>query len=172
MTEQTIDAIEPAQTSRPTFLTVLCILTFVVSGYNFIQSLISIFVSNAMDTQGLNEMYDEIYKNMEGMDAEGQAFMQQFVDAIQITLSAMIENAVLIGSMEMLVSALGVIGAFLMFRLNKKGYYVYILAKAIGVIAPLIIVGANILTLSVYGFISIIGILFIVLYGLNLKYMR
>lgn len=172
MTNEAIDSIELETPKRPTFLTVLCILTFVVSGYHFIQALIGIFINESVDTSGFNEVSEQMYESMENMDAQGREFMQQFIDAIQVTITAIFENAVTIGIFEMLASALGIFGAILMFKLNKKGYFLYILAKVVGVVVPLIIIGVNILTLSIYGFIAVIGILFIVLYGLNTRYMH
>jgi hypothetical protein len=172
MSNEAIDAMEIQKPDRPTFLTVLCILTFVVSGYFFVQSLIGIFVNNSMDTTAFNEVIAELYESMEEMEGQEQAFMQKIIDGMQVTVNAVIENAVSLGIFEMLTSVLGILGAVLMFRLNKKGYYIYILAKIVGVIAPLAIIGVNVLTLSLYGFIAVIGILFIVLYGVNVKYMR
>ena len=172
MTNETIDSLEVKKPNRPTFLTVLCILTFVVSGYHFVQGLIGIFINKSVDTATFNEMSEQLYESMEQMDGEQQQFMQSFIDSIQVTINAIIENAVAIGVFEMLASALGIFGAILMFKLNKKGYYLYILAKIVGVIAPLVIIGFNVLTISIYSFIAFIGIIFIVLYGLNVKYMR
>jgi len=172
MTNETIDTQEFKTPSRPTFLTVLCILTFVVSGYFFVQSIIGIFANQAMDTAAFNEVSEQLYESMDEMDGEQQQFMQGFIDALQVTMNSAIENAVSLGIFEMLASALGIFGAVLMFKLNKKGYYLYILAKVIGVVAPLFIIGANMLTISLYGFIAFIGILFIILYGVNVKYMR
>lgn len=172
MTNDAIDSVEILKPERPTFLTVLCILTFVVSGYFFVQSLIGIFVNSSMDMTSFNEVTEQLYESMEEMEGEQRVFMQRLIDGMQITVNAVIENAVSLGIFEMITSLLGILGAVLMFRLNKKGYYLYIIAKIIGVVAPLAIIGVNILTISLYGFIAIIGILFIVLYGVNLKYMR
>jgi len=172
MTNETIDSLEVKKPNRPTFLTVLCILTFVVSGYHFVQGLIGIFFSANVDTATFNEMSEQLYESMEEMDGDQREFMQGFIDSIQVTINAIIENAVAIGVFEMLASALGIFGAVLMFKLNKKGYYLYILAKIIGVVVPLVIIGVNILTISLYGFVALLGILFIVLYGVNVKYMR
>ncbi len=172
MTDEAIDAMEVKKPTRPTFLTVLCILTFVVSGYFFVQSLIGVFINNSMDTATFNEVTEQLYESMDEMEGEQREFMQRIIDGMQVTVNAVIENAVTLGIIEMLASLLGIFGAILMFRLNKKGYYLYILAKIIGVIAPLAIIGVNILTLSLYGFTALIGILFIVLYGVNVKYMR
>jgi len=172
MSNEAIDAMEIQKPNRPTFLTVLCIITFVVSGYFFVQSLLGIFVNNSLDTTAFNEIISQLYESMDEMEGQEQAFMQKIIDGFQITVNSIIENAVSLGIFEMLTSVLGILGAVLMFRLNKKGYYLYILAKIVGVVAPLAIIGVNVVTISIYGFIGVIGILFIVLYGVNVKYMR
>ena len=58
-----------------------------------------------------------------------------------------------------------------MRKLKKTGYYIYIVACLIGIIGPLAIIGSGIMG----GFIllgSVFSILFIILYGVNLKHLR
>jgi type III secretory pathway component EscR len=71
-----------------------------------------------------------------------------------------------------LVSALfTLIGAILMWGLRKTGYYIYIAGILISIIAPFILMGSGLMGMLAGGFSAFIGILFIVLYGVNVRYM-
>jgi uncharacterized membrane protein YjjP (DUF1212 family) len=59
-----------------------------------------------------------------------------------------------------------------MFRLKKAGYWLYILGTAISIAGPLYIFGGNLISMLSTVLIGIAGIVFVILYGLNLKYLR
>lgn len=64
-------------------------------------------------------------------------------------------------------------GAILMLRQRRTGYYLYILGICIYMAGPLIAYGFS----NMFSIVSIIwqgffGLLFIILYGMNVKYMR
>ena len=73
---------------------------------------------------------------------------------------------------SMLCNVATFIGALLMFRMNRAGFWVYVLGTVAGVAAPLIIFGNN----SLAGFLAYIpgffGLAFIALYAFNLKDMK
>lgn len=50
---------------RPTFLFVLCILTFIGSGWNVLSNLFSLFTAGMMDSTLQMEQYSNIMENME-----------------------------------------------------------------------------------------------------------
>jgi hypothetical protein len=58
-----------------------------------------------------------------------------------------------------------------MRSLKKTGYYIYVAGCIIGIVGPLAIVGGGIMGgMILLG--SVFSILFIILYGVNLKHMR
>jgi hypothetical protein len=64
-------------------------------------------------------------------------------------------------------------GAFLMFQLKKMGFWVYLAGTGIAIIMPLVVYGpSNLMSIGMTAVIGFFGILFTVLYSLNLKYMR
>ncbi|NEN23951.1 hypothetical protein G3O08_10615 [Cryomorpha ignava] len=157
---------------RPTFLTVLCILTFVVSGYHVIMAIIDLFTSKSFDPEQWQDISNQMGEAMSGADSASQEMAAQMMTALSSMMQAGIDNAVALGITALVASALSILGAYWMFKLKKMGYYTYIVAKVIGIIIPIIIFGVNILTIMMYGFIALIAVLFIVLYGINRKYMR
>lgn len=62
-------------------------------------------------------------------------------------------------------------GAALMWNLRKPGFYLYVAGVLIAVIAPFLIYGGLIGGISSAG-TAFISLIFVVLYALNLKYMR
>ena len=173
MTDQTLDVGEGSISARrPTFLTVLCIITFVVSGYHLVMAIVGFFSNKSFDPAQWQDISNQMAEAMAGTDAASQEMAARMMEAISHMMQAGIENATALGITALLTAAVSILGAYLMFNLKQVGYYTYIAAKVIGVIIPLIIFGVNILTLFMYGFIAIIGVLFIVLYGINRKYMR
>lgn len=144
------------------FLKVLCILTFVGAGLGVLGGLIGFFTMNLVreSMEVANSMSEEIYDRM-GMNMEAVYDWQVYSNLANF-----------IGALLCLT------GALLMWRLKKIGYYLYVP----GAILP-VIVGAiamqYIMTGIMAGF-GMIGIVinvlisgaFIVMYGLNLKYLK
>lgn len=173
MNDYTVDTTDDlVAAKRPTFLTVLCILTFVVSGYHLIMAVIGLFTSNSFDPDQWQDISNQMGEAMSGADSASQEMAARMMDALSSMMQAGIANAVTLGITAILASALSILGAYWMFQLKKIGYYTYIVAKVVGIIIPLFIFGFNILTLMMYGFIALIAVLFIVLYGINRKYMH
>jgi hypothetical protein len=80
-------------------------------------------------------------------------------------------NAVPLGYIGLLASALSLLGVWMMWNLKRTGYWIYIVAGVAGLFLPFIFIGFSTLGLLSLGFGAFITILFIVLYGLNLKHM-
>ena len=118
--------------TRPGFLSVLCILTFIWN------ALVILIVGIVL--------------------AAGAAFLPEM-------LAPMFAGAtgLLIGIL--VLAAATFYGALQMWKLKKMGFYVYVGATAVGIILPMVLGGG----FSVSGLI--VPVLFVVLYGLNLKHL-
>jgi hypothetical protein len=171
MEETLLDGSEPKK-ARPTFLTVLCILTFIGSGYGIVDSVIDYFGAEKAEQivgqvdETMDEAMDEIGESEEGEKAA--ELMETMVGDMMSSLTA--ENIRRLSIMSLISNILTLLGALLMWRLNKKGFYSYIAGIVILIISPLIIL-EGLIGLATAGFIGFIGVIFIVLYGLNLKHM-
>lgn len=154
---------------RPSLLTALCILTFIFSGYSIFKS-VSEFVS-AEETVGLTKdvMDDALDKAEEGVKSEKEAKMlESIVGSITkgISVENMKNNALATG----ISCLLTLLGAILMWGLNKKGFYLYIIGSLISIFGPIFIF-QGFIGMAAGGFTAFFSVLFCVLYGLNLKHM-
>jgi hypothetical protein len=60
-----------------------------------------------------------------------------------------------------------------MFQLKKIGFWTYVAGAGIAIITPLIVYGpSNLMDIGITAIYGFVGILFAVLYSLNLKYMH
>ena len=83
------------------------------------------------------------------------------------------ENLKKAGIAEALAALCCLAGAFLMWQLKKNGYYLYIAGTLIGIISPFVIYGSsNMMSIISSVMVGFVGIVFMILYGVNLKDMR
>ncbi len=156
-------------TKRPTFLTVLCILTFIFGGGTGLYSIYEYFTFDksypeqvAKIEAGLEQMADA------GMDSG--VFFEMAENGL-IALEKKAENIALISLATILFACLSVFGAFMMFKLKKNGFYIYSVANLFWALVPIALIGIEVGMMSI-GIGAGLTILFIVLYGLNLKHMK
>lgn len=151
---------------RNTFLTVICILTFLGSGWGVIKAIRTYatadYVANIAGG-AIQGAEDKI--NQQG---NTPAFVKQIMGSLaeDMTPDFLRKLAIL----EFISNLLTLSGAILMWNLKKAGFYLYIAGIILLVVAPLAmgkLVGA--IGASLIGFI---GVIFIVMYGVNLKYMK
>ncbi|MCH7658576.1 MAG: hypothetical protein IIB05_09705 [Bacteroidetes bacterium] len=109
----TADASEqkPQQEGRPTFLTVLCILTFIGSGLSALSMLAVILLAGALS---------EMLSNIPGMGDIGGMGTGYFL----ITL---------------LFAFVSLYGAIMMWKLKKMGFYLYSGANVLALFVPMVL---------------------------------
>ncbi len=162
----------PVKPARPTFLTVLCILTFIGSGWGIVSGFTSYASANltAGITQTAMEDAQRELENEEISNA-GTAMANQLFAGMSDLLNP--ENIRKNAIFSIISCVFTLLGAVLMFRLSKTGFWLYVLGTLIGIVAPFIVYGGgnlfSILSSSAFAFF---GILFVVLYGLNLKHLK
>ena len=162
------------QTSRPTFLTVLCILTFIGSGWGIVDAITDYFGAETaagaieMVDEQLDEAMDEMDED-ENMSENQKEFIENLFGSITEELTpANIRNSSIVNIVSCILTLLG---AIMMWQLKKIGYYSYI-AGILVMIFGMIVVFEGALGLMIAGMAGFIGVIFIVLYGLNLKHMN
>ncbi len=155
---------------RPTFLTVLCILTFIGSGYSIFNAISS--YKNAEIAAGITgEIMDDAMDQIEEQaETESETeIAQNIMGSVSEGLTPKnIENMSIANGIS---AILCLVGAVLMWGLDKKGFYLYVIGTLVGIIAPIMIY-KGILGAVAGGGIAFFGIIFVILYGLNLKHMR
>ncbi len=134
---------------RPQFLKVLCILTFIMSGIGSLLCIIMPLVG---------PKFLAMMQQAPDYDPNDPKYHDGFV-----TMSAGWSYYLIM----FVISLVALFGAIQMWKLKKTGYALYVTANILMFIIPIIMIGVNVSYFS-----AAITILFIVLYGLNLKHMK
>ncbi|RFS17517.1 hypothetical protein [Emticicia sp. C21] len=152
---------------RPTFLTILCVLTFLWNAYKFYGAIPNVFTPEkvAASKEQANEMMvDMMSKYLSDKELEQVEKSQEETDKLFSE-----KNLVTAGVVTLISAALLILGGIWMWGLQKKGFYVYIAGNVIGVLAPIIILGGTIgWSIGIASLIS--SALFTGLYAMHLKY--
>ncbi len=158
---------------RPTFLTVVCILSFIGSGFG-IFSAITDYAGAELAAQSIDMVDDAMEEAMDEMeDAEAPEsvtnFFQALMGDIQSGLTAdNIRNNALGSGLSCLLT---LAGALLMWFLNRKGFYLYIVGIIIYIVTPIMVYDGLMATIQA-STAAFIGIVFSILYGVNLKHLK
>lgn len=138
---------------RPQFLTVLCVLSYIWSGIVIICLLLALALSGFIFEACERMINGEGDIQMSEMQIQGMDKMMEMGQGV----FAGIMGAYLVAS---IISLLGVIK---MWKLQKMGFYIYAIINGLGLIY-------GIYEGSYFG--GVISLAFIIMYGLNLKYMK
>ncbi len=171
MNHELVDETPSVSKRRPTFLTVLCILTFAASAYYFFEGVTTIFSSKSFDEGQWKEIATQLEEGLSQADPQTSKFLERVLDDVSVTVSRGINKSTTLGIITIAVALLSALGAYLMLNLNRKGFTVYVAAKIFGIILPLVILGINIVTGFIYALSALVSALFIILYAVNRKHM-
>lgn len=154
---------------RPTFLLVICILTFIGSGWSVLSNLFSIFTSGMTDSSLQMEQYSNMMGNIEG--SASSSFLTGFLNSSMEVLQATAAHAREIAVMQLVLSVISLLGAIMMFQLRRFGFYLYTAAQILALFVLPYFAGFS--TLVVIGMLwsAFISLIFIILYAVNLRYM-
>ena len=149
-----------APAKRPQFLTVLCILTFIGVGIAIIGA-----VMGYMATMAAGAMMG-MAGDMGGSDMSAMPGMEEAMSAA----NAAIQYATVILGVSILGAVLCLVGAIMMWKQKKTGFYIYAVGELVPPIISMVLIGmAGMGAMGLLGFI--VPIAFIVMYGMNLKHM-
>lgn len=155
---------------RPTFLVVLCILTFIGSGWSILSNLFSLFTSSMMDSDMHIEQYSEMIGDMG--DSGTASFMSGFLNSSMEVLQATAAHALEINTMQMVLSLISLLGAILMLQLRRFGFYLYTAAQILALFVLPYFAGFSTLVVIGMFWSALISLAFIIMYAVNLKYMH
>jgi hypothetical protein len=151
-----------APAKRPTFLTVLCILSFIAAGFAIIGYITAITLMGAATAvvSAADDAMEAASDSLSASYSEMSAAMDQAMSSgpsMGLTWAY-----VIIGFVCTLVGLYGVIK---MWKLKKVGFYMYTGASVVSMIMGIVYSGFGVMAV-------IFPIAFIVMYGLNLKHME
>lgn len=150
----------------PRFLTFLCILSF-IGAFISIKSDIDLLRSN-------NEFDSEEFAfnlNIEG-DGDLPTFVQKATESLIDFWLIQKEQPVWLILTTLSLALVLIVGVFMMYRLNKKGFILYSISNLILVIIPFIYYFNNTIGQLVIAFQFFFTAMFIFMYATQLKYMN
>ncbi|GEM_PF-352399 len=160
---------------RPTFLSVLCILTWVGCAISLYSSLNQIL--GPSPRENMMKMATQADK----LDGAAKEMIESSVDFFSANLELLEKWTLPTGIIGFLCTGLCAFGAFYMWKLKKIGFPIY----AVGEIIPLLIglfmyfnlhfTGSSMMNMIMKGgtlFNLIIGAAFVIMYSVNLKHLK
>jgi len=156
MTEQAAGAPK----TRPTLLTVICILSFIGIGFSTIWGIITSLAGAAMSAGG--EMINEAVTEAGG--TADTAAMEEAGGGVMIY-----------GVLIVLGAIVSLIGVIQMWKLKKKGFFMYIIGQVLSIASGFFLEVMDPVTGETVSGFSVgslfMPLIFIILYGINLKHM-
>jgi hypothetical protein len=156
---------------RPTFLLVLCILTFINTGIAAISGLIGMLgggPSEAEQQQGRVEMA----KAIDAFRKLKANYAIEIMEKLQLMLDAINNNYVFYNGVTMIVALLGAFGALEMFRGKKLGFHFYIGYCFFFTLQIYLFVSPSNIPSFLVIYNVIVSALFILMYSRNLHWMK
>lgn len=160
---------EPAK--RPSFLTWLCILTFIGSGWAIISS---IYTFTSVDKYANilakeNTLKEDTVKvdSSKANHKKGEVFSEKIKHSFSKILEK--DNLKNLAIGNLIAALITLAGAVLMWNLKKIGFYTYIAGVAIALLVPFFLFGNDLIAVGATSFNNFFGLVFIALYALNLK---
>lgn len=161
---------EENQIKRPVLLTVICILTFIGSGWGVLYNLFSLFRAGGVEANFHMEQYSMMAGELENQGAP--AFLHNLLNSSMEMIQAGFVHAREIAVINLVLGVMSVLGAILMFQLKRLGFYLYTAVQILLLFVSSYFVGFSIVVVLQMLFSGIVSFVFIILYGLNLKYMQ
>ena len=157
-----------APAPRPRLLVFLCLLTFLSSTSGLWTQADRLWNPGVAAYQ-IQQYFEQLQESMEAQSNEANAeFVEKIFTSVQAQLTA---DSIRISAIIMLLyESLTLFGAYLMWGLQKRGFYYYVGGVAMVFVASLVLVGGwlGFMTMLGEAFVSVI---FIFLYRSQLKYM-
>lgn len=156
---------------RPTFLLVLCVLTFVNTGFTVLGGLMGMLQGKPSPA----DIKDGKVQMAQSIDQLEKLNMDYWVDVLKrldAMTDAMYANFVAYNSVAVLVALIGAFAAFLMFQAKKVGFHAYIVYSFLYIIQGYLFISPSIMPAFVIIFNFIIAGIFVLLYSRNLSWMN
>lgn len=157
---------------RPKSLTILCYLTIFASMFMILSSFGGIF-NPEEQTKRTEELLTE-YDAMVSQNSRDPKALEEFQKGLQsISLSNTASNTHDYNVFTLIFNVLTLSGAFLMLRLKKNGFRLYVLGNLIAVVSALLVYGSSSwLGIAYAVYHGFTGFIFVLLYALKMKYME
>ncbi|WP_229213845.1 hypothetical protein [Dyadobacter psychrotolerans] len=155
--------------SRPTFLTVLCFLTF-MSAVSGLWSQSERLWNPGITADKTRETFEIVRENVEAQanGADTKVVQEMFASVIENTTVETITTSAII---MLVFESISLFAAYLMYNLEKRGFYLYLAGIAVAFLAPIVLIGGwlGFITAASSIFLSVFMAIF---YAINFKYLQ
>jgi hypothetical protein len=161
---------------RPSFLTWLCILTFIGSGWSIISSIWTYTMAAKTNIifQESVRMKKDSTSLKDTAEFKRREHRSPFEGKIKASLSKIVstDNMRKAAIGNFIACLLTLAGGILMWNLKRTGFYIYILGVVFAIVIPFYLYGNDLIAVGATSFANFFGLVFIALYALNLKSMH
>ncbi len=158
-----------ATPARPTLLTVICILSFIMGAWGIFSGIQNLTVDQ---TAALDKARMEMEQARADLGDQAGGLPGQMLDSAMELAEKTAENAKPIGISTIVLSLLSLFGVWQMWNLRKNGFWLYLLASVGGLISTVYFLGGSMMAIFSMGVAGFFSLVFIVLYAVNLKHMH
>lgn len=155
--------------ARPTLLTVICILSFIMGAWGVFSGIQNLTVDQAA---ALEKARVEMEQARADLGDQASGLPGQMLDSAMILAERSAANAKPIGISNIVLSLLSLFGVWQMWKLRKSGFWLYVLASVGALVTTVYFLGGSMIALFSVGFVGFFSLVFIVLYAVNLKHMH
>lgn len=159
------------EAKRPTFLLVLCILTFVNTGFTILGG-ISGVLSGPPSKEEIKASNVELAKSIEQLEKVNLEYWIDVLKRIQLMTESFYANFVAYNAVAILVAMAGVAAAALMLKGKKLGFHVYIGYSFLYVLQAYLFVSAAVIPSFIVIVNLLVAGLFVLLYSRNLNWLN
>ena len=164
--------IENNSSKRPSFLTLLCVLTFIYSGISLLGALNDI-KNGAPSSKEIRIQDAELSKSIKDLKKiEGSETAIDLIKKYDEFNKLTTKNFWFFSISNLVISLLGIIAAQRMLTGFKIGFHLYIAYCLIGLLVFYVVIPAQSIPTSMVVFSLIISALFIWMYSKNLSWMN
>jgi len=158
-----------APPARPTLLTVICIISFIVGAWGLYSGIKNLTMDPVAERAKLEQSISEQMTKLG--DNANEVTTRMMESAHDIGVKG-IDNHKPIGIADIILSLISLFAVWQMWNLKKSGFWLYLLATIAGLVVPIIYLGGGLLALASVGVVGFFSLIFIILYAVNLKYMH
>ena len=153
---------------RPTFLTILCFLTF-MSSVTGLWSQSERLWNPEITAENTRQTFESLRERLEeqASDVDMKAMDTMFEAVIQQTTTDSIRTGAII---MLIFESLCLYAAYQMWNLQKKGFFLYLAGIAVAFLAPLLLIGGWLGVITSFAGI-LVSTFMAIMYALNLKHM-
>ena len=167
----TLDTLHEENQPRPKFLTVLCILTFIATGFNLVAGLINLVITGKQSEEAMLEMKVQYAESISGLRDLGMLGLVEMMEKLDRMTTEINENFYMAAIISLLTVGIGLYAALKMWKGFKIGFHIYIVYNLLAIAGIYIYVSpGNIPSLLVIINVALSAI-FVFMYSRNLHWM-